>query len=228
MKPGFFQNEQLAELPVEARLLYIGLWCMADREGRLEDRPKRIKMQIFPADTIDVEPLLSGLEQQGLIERYESGGIQCVEIPKFLEHQRPHHNETPSKLPPRLEGLAAKVESCACQGDNNFVLNPSSLNPDSLNPPNPPKGGLARFDEFWRAYPKRVGKAAARRAWSRKKLDGMADTIIEHLQARVRSDAQWLAEDGKFIPNPATWLNRDGWDDEYKSVEPADDEGPYL
>ena len=43
IKPGFFKNEFLAEMPCEVRLLFIGLWTLADREGRLEDRPKRIK-----------------------------------------------------------------------------------------------------------------------------------------------------------------------------------------
>ena len=42
IKPGFFANENLAECDPLARLLFAGLWCLADREGRLEDRPKRI------------------------------------------------------------------------------------------------------------------------------------------------------------------------------------------
>lgn len=124
VKPGFFQNEQLAELPFEARLLFVGLWCLADREGRLEDRPKRIKMNVFPADSIDIEPLLDGLVRQGLIDRYEAHGVACIEIPKFLEHQRPHANEQESRLP-------TKVQSTSHQGDKHFALNPDSLNPES-------------------------------------------------------------------------------------------------
>src|SRR5690348_3353644 len=99
VKPSFFQNEQLAELPFEARLLFVGLWCLADREGRLEDRPKRIKMHVFPADMLDVEPLLAGLDEQGLIERYEVGGARYISIPNFLKHQRPHSKEAASQIP---------------------------------------------------------------------------------------------------------------------------------
>jgi len=69
LKPGFFKNEALLELPCEARLLFAGLWCMADREGRLEDRPKRIKIELFPADNFEVAPLLIALAEKGLIER---------------------------------------------------------------------------------------------------------------------------------------------------------------
>jgi hypothetical protein len=87
--------------------------------------------------------------------------------------------------------------------------------------PLPPKGGDARFEEFWRAYPKRVGKAAAKRVWSRKRLNAKTVEIVTHLQDRVRRDAQWLKDGGQFIPNPATWLNRDGWEDEYSADEPG-------
>jgi hypothetical protein len=62
IKPSFFTNEELVELPFSTRLLFIGLWTLADREGRLEDRPKRIKMAIFPADNIDVDAALGELE----------------------------------------------------------------------------------------------------------------------------------------------------------------------
>ena len=46
LKPGFFQNEYLADLPPLARILFCGLWCSADRNGRLEYRPKKIKAEI--------------------------------------------------------------------------------------------------------------------------------------------------------------------------------------
>jgi hypothetical protein len=211
VKPGFFQNEQLAELPFEARLLFIGLWCMADREGRLEDRPKRIKMQVFPADSLDVEPLLAGLERQGLIERYEAHGIECIQIPAFLEHQHPHPNEQKSTLPPRTSNLGSKSDTPRSVADG---LIPSSLIPES---PIPPDGG---FDDFWQAYPKKIRKAAAMRAWLRKGLSAKSADILAHLAERVRSDAQWLAEDGRYIPHPATWLNGDGWLDEYQRGNP--------
>jgi len=45
IKPGFFRNADLVELPVETRLLFIGLWGLADREGRMSDRPKQIKIK---------------------------------------------------------------------------------------------------------------------------------------------------------------------------------------
>lgn len=217
LKPGFFQNEQLAELPIEARYLFAGLWCIADREGRLEDRPRRIKMQVFPADNIDVAALLAGLAGQKLIERYTVDGADYIWIPSFLKHQRPHHKEAASFIPMFHDLLETptQVRASTDLGTCEPALNPSSLNPES---PLPPKGGGDRFPDFWEAYPKKIRKAAAMRVWLRKGLNANADLILGHLELRVRSDAQWLQQAGRFIPHPATWLNGDGWLDVYAAA----------
>lgn len=99
LDPGFFTNEELVELPFEYRLLFAGLWTLADREGRLEDRPKRIRMELFPCDAVDVDAGLQALHEAGLIVRYQADGARYVAIPQFLRHQRPHPRETPSRIP---------------------------------------------------------------------------------------------------------------------------------
>ena len=71
IKPEFFCHEQLAELSPIHRLLFIGLWTQADREGRLEDRPKRLKVVLLPYDDCDVDQLLTELGGAGFILRYE-------------------------------------------------------------------------------------------------------------------------------------------------------------
>jgi hypothetical protein len=100
LKPGFFSNEELARLPVRARLLFAGLWGLADREGRLEDRPQRIKAAIFPYDRVNVEPLLQALSAAGFVKRYTVAYTRCLALPTFATHQHPHHHEPPSLLPP--------------------------------------------------------------------------------------------------------------------------------
>lgn len=100
IKPGFFKNDQLAELPMSDRLLFSGLWMLADREGRLEDRPKRIKAEIFPYDDVDVDGCLSRLNDAGFITRYCVGSERFICIPTWLRHQNPHKNEPLSRIPP--------------------------------------------------------------------------------------------------------------------------------
>lgn len=99
IKPSFFKNEQLVELPMATRLLFVGLWTLADREGRLEDRPKRIKMEIFPGDDVNVDRALSELHNHGFIQRYESKAGRCIEVINFAKHQNPHHKEAASTIP---------------------------------------------------------------------------------------------------------------------------------
>lgn len=105
LKPGFFLNEQLAELPFAGRLLFAGLWTLADRDGRLEDRPKRIKAAIFPFDDVDVDDLLAGLSERGFVLRYQSEAVAVIQIVKFAEHQTPHPRETGGKLPSREKAV---------------------------------------------------------------------------------------------------------------------------
>lgn len=141
IKPGYFKNEDLLDCEPLARILFSGLWCMADREGRLEDRPKKIKIEILPCDNCDTDALLQQLHDHGLIIRYEVAGERYIEIPTFSEHQRPHNNEIKSIIPPRTAAvtekeiaISSKVESTSNQGEKHSALNPESLTTDSLNP----------------------------------------------------------------------------------------------
>ncbi len=99
IKPAFFLNEELAEIDPLGRLLFIGLWCLADRAGRLEDRPKRIKIELLPCDDCDVDALLQALHDRGLIQRYATGEHRLIQVTNFAKHQSPHHQERESRLP---------------------------------------------------------------------------------------------------------------------------------
>lgn len=99
IKPGFFTNDELAEIKPLGRLLFIGLWCLADKEGRLLDRPKRIKAEVLPFDGASAEKLLNDLAEHGFIARYEVSGQRYIQVINFAKHQRPHHKEEPSMIP---------------------------------------------------------------------------------------------------------------------------------
>ena len=131
IKPGFFKNEDLAECSLAARLCFVGLWMLADREGRLEDRPKRIKAELFAFDSIEVAPLLAELEQFGFIMRYAVEGRGFIQIKTFDKHQNPHHREPPSSIPsPKSPGLL--VDESADHGVETVLIPDSGfLIPDS-------------------------------------------------------------------------------------------------
>ena len=99
IKPGFFTNDDLAECPVEARLLFAGLWTVADREGRGEDRPKKIKVLVLPFDDVNVDSLMQALHDKGFIRRYEVDGDRYFQVMNWAKHQNPHHKEIASVIP---------------------------------------------------------------------------------------------------------------------------------
>ena len=70
----------------------------------------------------------------------------------------------------------------------------------------------ARFDDFWKAYPKKKDKKKALAVWKRDKLDSHADKILANLRART----DW--KDIQFTPLPTTYLNGERWLDELESV----------
>ena len=132
IKPAFFTNEELVELPMSDRLLFIGLWTLADREGRLEDRPKRIKMSLFPADDINVDEALSRLQGAGFIQRYQVDGNNYMQIANFTKHQNPHHKEAPSNIPsPVKTGASPRQAHDKVGADRADILIPDILIPDS-------------------------------------------------------------------------------------------------
>ena len=72
LKPGFFKNEYLLSLSPLHRLLFEGLWYMADRDRVLEDHPAKIKIEILPVDDCDVNQMLDELCADGdLIHRFK-------------------------------------------------------------------------------------------------------------------------------------------------------------
>jgi hypothetical protein len=99
IKPGFFENEDLHEVSLASRLIFIGMWCMADREGRLEDRPKKIKLKLIPYDDVDIFQCLDELTTHGFLIRYEAENQRFIQIVNFAKHQSPHPKEKPSSIP---------------------------------------------------------------------------------------------------------------------------------
>lgn len=75
------------------------------------------------------------------------------------------------------------------------------------------------FGRFWDSYPKKVGKQEAIKAFKKIKRPGsLINKMIETIE-RYKNSEQWNAENGQFIPNPATWLNRGQWEDELPETE---------
>jgi hypothetical protein len=143
IKPGFFDNEVLAMGGPCAQILFEGLWCLADREGRLEDRPLRIKAKIFPyyepvigltvnpplsnGESTVIERLIQFLSDKGFVSRYKIGETRYIQITNFTKHQSPHKTEKGSVIPAIPDGYKNNGEPTV-----NPPLDNGGSRPDSL------------------------------------------------------------------------------------------------
>lgn len=100
LKPGYFKNEVLGSADPICGHVFQGLWGLADREGRLEDRLQRIHVEINAyRDVESTRCAIQWLIEHGFVLRYQVDGQTYLLVTNFREHQHPHVKEPPSKLP---------------------------------------------------------------------------------------------------------------------------------
>ncbi|QAY93670.1 phage replication protein [Pseudomonas sp. ACM7] len=224
LKPALFKNELLGVADPMLTLLFEGLWLLADREGRLEDRPLRIKGELFPyRDGLDMDDMLNWLAETGFIFRYTVGEKRYIEIDNFVKHQNPHRNEPESFIPSVSDGCITsdfgrsptdKIESAPADSLSTDSLN---LTADPLTPPTPAASATEDlFPKFWKLYPNKKGKANAEKAWKKLKVTDELFALIASGLAKQVVCADWTKDAGKYIPHPTTWLNGKRWEDEVK------------
>lgn len=153
IKPSFFTNELLGTEDPMVSLTFAGLWCLADKEGILEDRPLRIKAELFPyRENLDVSGYLTVLQRLGFIHRYVVNGVGYLQVINFEKHQCPHHTEKSKKYPKYQDVKDLTVKSPLSNGEKQVPtrsdslihdsLIPDSLIEDSLIPDSPIQGSL--------------------------------------------------------------------------------------
>lgn len=198
IKPGLFKNEILGVADPLYTLLFEGLWLLADREGRMEDRPLRIKAETFPyREGLNIESMLDWLCANGFINRYQSGGTRCIQILNFGKHQNPHKNEPASVLPAPEENETKAEENKTTPDKIGTIpekigsaradsLNIDSLNPitDSETPPMaapPPEKPKIEFHEIANLYNEILGETL-------RAVRDVTDQRKKTIKARIASD----------------------------------------
>lgn len=219
VKPSLFKNELLATSDPLYTWLFQGLWCMADREGRLEDRPRRIHLEVNPGRAYEgTEAALAWLSKHGFILRYTHSSGQYIQIVNFAKHQNPHMRESASTIPApgasteQASDIAAHIntsESDSSTGpapdshQSSPALSPSPL-PDSpsLIPEEEPTAAARpvepEFEEFRAIYPERNGNQPwnrAKRAITARLMDGHT---WHEITDGTRRYAAWCKATGKL------------------------------
>lgn len=233
IKPGLFRNEILGIADPLYTILFEGLWVLADREGRLEDRPLRIKADIFPyRDGLSMDSMLDWLATNGFIVRYEVNGAKYIEILNFKKHQNPHKNETESEIPaPGHIGAATepigttseKIGSARADSlstDSGFLI-PESISAvggdtddSTVDAAKPGKAGTfpPEFEEAFAAYPQRPGmnKRQSYKAWAARVKSGVSPAVITDGVSRYAKFCAATEKIGtEFVKQPSTFFGPD-------------------
>ena len=127
IKPEFFSHYDLFIAEVEEkqplRVAFIGLWTLADREGRFKWEPERLKVGCLPYDKVDFSRVLHALVTRGFIEKYACKDRVYGWIPSFLTHQVINNKEKPSCIP----SIEESDGSTRASRDGNACLTPLNL-----------------------------------------------------------------------------------------------------
>lgn len=203
IKPSFFTNEQVSDNCPLGRLLFIGLWTMADYKGDLEWKEKTLKIQILPWDDCSVKELAINLDKSGLVRFYSDGNKIYLNIPNFEKHQNPHKNERDkgSDIPHYSDDMRQAVDFkqltinrdlSGFERNNSHSDRADSLlrNPDSLklNPDNP-KSAQAPIDALENPDPVEPVKPAK----AKQDYPEWFEEIWKHYPTRAGGDNKRMA-----------------------------------
>jgi uncharacterized protein YlbG (UPF0298 family) len=228
IKPSFFQNEELGELSPITRLAFIGMWTIANYQGCIEYRPKRLKVQLLPYDDCNIQKIVNDLDKARLIRLYSVYDIEYIKIINFEKHQNPHKNEReagtdiPDFDEKYLQNNDLKNITINRDKDGTTPADSLLLNPDSLLliPESKSIDRLFGFEDFWSAYDHKKSKPLAQKAWKQIEVDDdLLSKILHAVHAYVRN-----TPDKQYRKHPTTWLNQKCWEDEITESKPVETE----
>lgn len=190
----------------ETRILWVTMLAMCDQHGFVEAAPNalahqaRISMDAFSKSICILESpdeYSSSSEYEGRRVSKCDGGWVVLNYEKY--RSKVLNTKENEQARERMRRHRARLSGVEIQEEAEAELRNVTLD---------------AFDTFWQAYPRKVGKAAALKAWKKHKPD--IDKCLAALEWQ-KNDDQW--QDKSFIPHPATWLNRGSWDDEKCNVK---------
>ena len=243
LKPEFFDSPSTAAAGPWARLLFMGMWCMADDWGVGPANPKELAASIFPNDdqwtSKELPSLCKEVADSYGVVFYTHRGRPYFQIPTWEDHQitqrrakrrYPTADDPESVLDqasPELPSIRKEVpcedkeKSSSEQGNRGSGEQGSrGTSAARKTTPKPKPVEPDTFPDWYQAYPRHEGRAKAVEAYIKALSTVDADTLH---QAAVHTAAYHAREQtpAKYIPLPATWLNQGRWtDDSAKAPAP--------
>jgi len=225
IKPEFWSNDRLSELPVETHMFAAALLNYCDDEGYFHAHEKKLGIELFPLrdDYRSSTVHLQHLSRVGFITLHKGSDDRTYgHVSKFKQHQV-INKPSPSKIKHLVivsESLRDDYGSATVvlpNGTGNMEQGIRNMEVEKekekeVGKKLPQKNlRAARFTEFWEAYPatdRRTAKKQCLEKWQKNNLDEQADLIIAHLYEMRRTE-QWRSG---FEPAALTYLNQQRWD----------------
>lgn len=225
-------SEQVADLSVEAQLIFTWSIPHTDDVGVLPHKSRSLKALIVPmwdCEFLDFDKWIKEIVNQKLWREIEYNGKKFYVVIKFQEHQTLKKDRQPyslfdiandkdpkvswNKLYAIMDTLGFQMENTDFQMDTKGKISEKKGSKGKRSEDNIKSYSLD-FNKFWKIYPNKKGKGKAFESWEKinpsKKL---VDKILKAIDEQKES-LPWTRERGKFIPHPTTWLNQNRWDDE--------------
>ena len=221
---GFFRNPKIMGIGGSAKALYLAGLCYAGgslTDGFIpESAPRSLAAE---ADITGSPKAIKQLIAAGLWEVVDGG----YQIHDYLDY-----NQSADKVQANKDAAKGRMQRSRSQNvrANNERSSREVREPDTdtdtdteLTDSNESDARAKnhspvskRFNEFWLAYPRKVGKGDAIKAFGRIRWSEVDFAELMAALARQKASEQWTRENGRFVPNPATWLNQGRWEDELK------------
>lgn len=220
--PNIWESEDFSTLSMLGKVLFIGLFSLADDEGRGKANPVYIRSKLFPYTTekvrvADIETALSEIAHSMSVTFYTVNGTQYYALTHWNLWQKidkPSQSNIPG--PENADPFDEDSTNARRGLDEDSLLIEKNKNrtEENKNKKENTNKTRARFTEFWAIYPKKAAKPDAEKAWDKNvQTEDLADLIISDVERR-RGKSDWLRDNGRYIPYPATYLNQHRWEDE--------------
>lgn len=218
IKESICTSDSIDNLTWFEEVMFYRLIVNCDDYGRFDGRAAVIKSRLFPLkDNITVkavEAAIKKLVSVELVTLYVFEGKPYLHLPTWDSHQQIRAKRSKYPSPDDADKtICNHMISDDIKCTRNPIQSESNPNTESESE----RAGAERdrmFDEFWSAYPKKVGKKDAQRAFA-KVPKAEWPKLVPAIEQQKKSK-QWQKDDGQYIPNPSTWLNQGRWDDVLK------------
>lgn len=220
LREGIMSSGPINKVSEAAETLYVRMLVAADDFGLVELTPEFLKARCLPLRSISYEDIekrvaeltAGGREGGALVWPYEADGKRLGAVAKWDQRRFALRPKFP--MPPWGNAhIRGGYVDPRVQGEPKKHATPAKKREPRAGKPN------GAFDLFYSAYPRKVNRKDAERAWLKLSPDEKLQAKIMQALEEQKASEDWRKEGGKFIPYPSTWLNKERWDDQLSTQQ---------